>query len=229
MRAADVMTRDVATVTPDTPLHLIADLLLSKHISGVPVVNADNTLAGVVSEADVMWRAAGEHEPHHSWLVNVLSGRALAAADFIRTHGTHAADIMTRDVVAVTEDTDLDDVLDLFEGKHIKRVPVVRDGKLVGIVSRKDLLRRLTRSLPETAAAGDDASLGDRLRALLAQQRWTDLGRVNVVVENGRARLSGLVTSEAERRALHVAAHSILGDVPVDDNLTVGAMPAGGI
>lgn len=222
MRAADVMTRDVATVTPDTPLTAIAELMLSRRISGVPVVEPDGRLAGVLSEADLMWRAEGEGEPRRSWWTSLLSGRPLAAADFIRTHGTRADDVMTRDVVTVAEDTPIEDIIDLFERRRIKRVPVVRDGLLIGIVSRSDLLRTLAGARPEPPAATDDAALQDRLQAILAEQPWVDPGRVNVVVEGGIARLSGLVGSEVERRALHVAAHSVPGVAGIDDNLTVG-------
>ena len=229
MRAADVMTRDVATVSPDTPLTAIAELLLSKRISGVPVVQPDGRLCGMVSEADVMWRAAGDQERHRSWWANVLSGRSLKASDFIKTHGTRAEDIMSRDVLTVREDTDIEDIIDLFERRRIKRLPVVRDDRLVGVVSRSDLLKILAGSRPEPAGQADDTALRDRLQELLAKQNWTDRGRVNVVVENGVARFSGLVESEIERRALHVAALSITGIHTVEDALTVAHLPAGGL
>lgn len=229
MRAADVMTRDVATVSPDTPLTAIADLLLSKRISGVPVVQPDGRLAGMVSEADLMWRAEREGEPHHSWLANLLSGNSLKAADFIKTHGTRAADIMSRDVVTVTEDTPIEDVIDTFERRHIKRVPVVRDERVVGLVSRSDLVKALAASRPQGPEQADDNALQDRLLELLAKQRWIDPARVNVVVKDRKAWLSGLVGTETERRALHVAAHSVPGITAVEDNLTVGVTPSGGI
>lgn len=228
MRAADVMTRDVATVAPDTPLTAIAELMLSKRISGVPVVEADGRLAGVVSEADLMWRAEGEGEPRRSWWASLLSGRSLAAADFIRTHGTRADDVMTRDVVTIGEDTPIEEVIDLFERRRIKRLPVVKGDRLIGIVSRSDLLRTLALARPEPVPA-DDSALQDRLQAILDDQPWINRGRVNVVVEGAIARLSGLVGTETERRALHVAAHSVPGIRGIDDNLTVGHPGPGAI
>lgn len=228
MRAADVMTREVATVTPDTPLSGVADMLLARRISGVPVVDGDGRLVGILSEADLMWRAE-EGERRRSWWASLLAGRPLAAADFIRTHGTRARDVMTTEVISVLEDTPLDDVLELFDRRRVKRVPVVRSDRVVGIVSRSDLLRALARSRTEPAAAGDDATLQDRLQRLLADQAWLDPSLVNVSVSGGTAHYSGLVHGETERRALHVAARSLPGITAVDDNLTVGAPPVGGV
>ncbi|CAA7614365.1 CBS domain-containing protein [Magnetospirillum sp. UT-4] len=229
MHASEVMTSDVATVSPDTPLTTIAELLLSRHISGVPVVDSGGTLVGVVSEADLMWRAGGEGTEHRSWWAGLLAGRPLQAADFIRTHGTRAADIMSRDLITVAEDTPIEDVVDLFERRRVKRVPVVRGGRVVGIVSRSDLIKTLALQRPPGDSLVDDRLLQDRLQALLAAQPWLDIARVNAVVENGTARLSGLVGSDTERRALHVAARSIAGIRSVEDNLTVGVTPMGGV
>lgn len=229
MRAADVMTREVATVTPDTPLTGVADMLLARRISGVPVVESDGRLVGILSEADLMWRAEeGEHR--RSWWASLLAGRPLAAADFIRTHGTRARDVMTRDVISVLEDTPLDDVLDLFDRRRVKRVPVVRADRVVGIVSRSDLLRALAKSRTEAPVAGDDAALQDRLQQMLADQPWLDSSLVNVAISGGIARYSGLVHGDTERRALHVAAFGLPGITAVDDSaLTVGPPPASGV
>jgi CBS domain-containing protein len=229
MRAQDVMTRDVSTVSPDTPLTAIADLLLSRHISGVPVVEPDGRLVGVISEADLMWRAEGEGEQRRSWWASLLSGRALKAADFIRTHGTRAEDVMSRSPVTVSEDTPIEEVIDLFERRRIKRLPVVRGAHVVGIVSRSDLLKTLARQRPFGESQPDDDTLQDELGRLLTGQPWYNSGRVNMVVENGVVNLSGLVASDTERRALHVAAHSIPGVRGVEDNLTVQVMPSGGV
>lgn len=226
MRAADVMTREVATVTPDTPLTEIADLLLDRRISGVPVVE-QGRLVGIVSEADLMWRAE-PGERRRSWWASLLAGRPLLAADFIKTHGTTARDIMTAEVLTVTEDTPLDEVVDLFERRRVKRLPVLRDGAVVGIVSRADLLRAMARSRPRAAEATDDRTLEDRLEKLIGAQPWLDKSLINVNVSGGVAQFTGLVGSDTERRALHVAARSI-GVRGIDDQLTVGRPPAGGI
>lgn len=226
MRAVDIMTREVATVTPATPLTAIADLLLTRKISGVPVVEPDGRLAGVISEADLMWRAE-EGEPRRSWWTSLLSGRSLMAADFIRTHGTRADDIMTRDVVSIDEDTPVEAIIDIFERRRIKRLPVVRDHRLVGLVSRSDLLRAMARRPPPLPERADDAALQQRLIGMLSDQQWFDPRRVNVTVENGAVRLSGLVGSETERRALHVAAHALPGEHTIEDDLTVGSTSPG--
>lgn len=229
MRVQDLMTRNVSTVTPDTPLTAIADLLLNSHISGVPVVEPGGKLVGVVSEADLMWRAEGEGEQRRSWWASLLSGRSLRAADFIRTHGTRAEDVMSRSPVTVAEDTPVEEVIDLFERRRIKRLPVVRGEHIVGIISRSDLLRTLAEQRPHGEELPDDRTIQDDLVKLLGNQPWFNPSRVNVIAQNGRVALSGLVESETERRALHVAARSIPGVQGVDDNLTVQVLPAGGV
>ncbi|MBF0335262.1 MAG: CBS domain-containing protein [Alphaproteobacteria bacterium] len=229
MRAAEIMTREVATILPDTPLTVVADMLLRRRISGVPVVEKDGRLVGIVSEADLMWRVE-QGERRRSWWATLLAGRPLAAADYIKTHGTRAADVMTAEVITIDEDTALDEVLDLFDKRRVKRVPVVRDGRVVGIVSRSDLLRALAgRRAPQSAAPGDDEALEDELQRIVAQQPWLDPSLVNVNVTGGIAHFSGLIGSETERRALHVAAHSLDGIRGVDDDLTIGQRPVGGI
>lgn len=229
MRAADIMTREVSTIRADTPLTAVAEMLIERRISGVPVVDAEGRLVGIISEADLMW-SVEEGEHRRSWWATLLAGRPLAAADYIKTHGTRAADVMTTEVITIEEDTPLDDVIELFDKRRIKRVPVVREGRLVGIVSRRDLLRAMAgRRATPAAGLGDDDALEDELQRIVAEQDWLDPGLVNVNVTGGIAHFSGLIGSETERRALHVAAHSLPGITGIEDELTVGQRPVGGI
>lgn len=208
MRARDVMHTQPITVYSDTPVGEIAALLLDRRISGVPVCAADGHLIGVVSEADLMWRAESDTTHRRGWWASLLGGRDMAAADFIRSYGTRAADVMTAPAISVNADEDLEAVIGTMERHRIKRVPVVEEGRLVGIISRSDFLRSIARH-PPPPAVQDDAGIADRLTGLLRAQPWASLSLVNVGVENGVVHLSGLVESEVERRAYEAAARSV--------------------
>src|SRR5580692_8794309 len=163
MRAMDVMTTDAITVDPETTVQSLATLLAERGISGAPVVDASGRLVGIVSEGDLLHRAeigtARRHRVRRrSWWLDHFAGDQ--ARDYIKSHGRTVKDVMTRDVVAVTEDTDLGDVAALLEAKRVKRVPVMRDGKIVGIISRANIVRAVgaTKGAPQQAGDGDDRS-----------------------------------------------------------------------
>jgi CBS domain-containing protein len=219
MQAKDVMTTKVVAVTPDMPVNAIAALLLERHISAVPVIDEDRRLLGIVSEGDLMRR--GETARRRSWWLATFGQAEDLAREFTKTHGQRAKDVMTRDVVTVTEETPLADIAALLEQKGVKRVPVVRDGRLVGIVSRADLLRGLAaRGLkPMTPAAQGDAAIRAQLLEILGREPWADTHLLSVVVEDGVVHLWGLVRSEGERRAMVVAAETIPGVRGVADHL----------
>jgi CBS-domain-containing membrane protein len=157
--------------------------------------------------------------PRRSWWLSLLAGDD--AADYVKAHGGQAADVMTRAVVSVAEDTPLPDVARLLEERRIKRVPVVRRGKLVGIVSRADLLRGLANAkLPSRKAKADtDRAIQARLLKALERESWVPLGPVNVTVTDGVAHLWGLVDSEEQRRALNIAVERVDGVRGVKDHL----------
>lgn len=220
MVARDVMSRQVVTVAPETPVSEVARLLLERRISAAPVVDAQGRIAGIVSEGDLMVRPETGTVRPRSWWLSLLTGGE-DAAQYVRTHGTRASDVMTREVVTVAEDTPLAEVAGLLEERRIKRVPVVRRGKVVGIVSRADLLRGLAsarRPAPRASAASDRA-IQERLTKVLARQGWAALGQVNVVVTGGVVHLWGLVDSPEQRQALRVAAERIPGVRGVQDHL----------
>jgi CBS domain-containing protein len=221
MHVRDVMTKRVVTVGPETPVQQVAQLLLERRISAVPVVDADGRVLGIVSEGDLIGRPEIGPARRRSWWLALLGGTGESAAEYVRTHGGHAKDVMTRAVVTVREDAPLGDVARLLEERRIKRVPVVRRGKLVGIVSRADLLRALASAKARTrpAARSSDQTIREKLLKALDRQSWAVLAQVNVTVTEGVVHLWGLVDSEEQRRALRVAAEEITGVRGVQDHL----------
>ncbi len=221
MRAGDVMTADVVTVGPEAWVGEIARLLLEHRISAVPVVDAAGRLVGIVSEGDLVRRAETGTLPRRAWWLDLLTDPAVEAREYVKTHGRRAADVMTRGVVTVGVDTPLEDVARLLERHRIKRVPVVRAGRVVGIVSRADLIRALAVRPIErrTAVVADDRTVREAVLAVLRAQPWWVGTYRQVTVVDGVAHLWGLVRSPAERDAMRVAAESVPGVRGVEDHL----------
>ena len=222
MLARDVMTTNVITVGPETSVRDIARQLVTSRISAVPVVDDDGQLVGLVSEGDLMRRPETGAARHPSWWLRLLAEPETSARDYVKSHGLNARDVMTRDVVTIAEDASLEDVATLLEGYRIKRVPVVRDGKVVGIVSRANLLHGLVARGPGTAPSLDDRGLRDALDKAVAD---TGIRKefINIVVNDGVVRLWGAVETNAEKQALRVAAEGTPGVKDVEDH--VGVLP----
>ncbi len=171
MNATDIMTPDVIYAAPDTPLRDLVRLMLDNHVSALPIVE-HGRIVGIVSEGDLFRRVEIGTEPRPSrWLELVRSTDRLAA-DYTRTHGQKASEIMTRNVVTVSDTTLLDEVALLLDTKQIKRVPVTRDGKLVGIVSRRNLLQALACRLSAPAVTAEDRSIREAFYQALREQPW---------------------------------------------------------
>lgn len=221
MEAKDVMTTHVVTVRPDARVEHIAALLLEQRISGVPVVDADRRVVGIVTEGDLMRRPDIGTERHRGWWLRLFGDERERAAEYARAHGSRAEEVMTRNVVTVTEATPVGEIARLLEEHRIKRVPVVRDGKLVGIVSRANLLHSLAaRPAPvHSERLPDDRAIRDEVVRVLEHEDLATHGPLNVTVTNGVAELWGLVESEEERRAIRVATENVRGVVAVKDNL----------
>ena len=234
MRAADVMTPNVITVEPDTTVQQLAALLSERGVSGVPVVDSTGSMVGIVSEGDLLHRAELGTERRHTrrnswWLEHYASG---LAQDYVKSHGRSVKDIMTRDVHSVTEETDLADVAMLLETHRVKRVPVVRDGKVVGIISRANLVRALSATpaaLASVAASrDDDRAIRGRLLAELARQEWADkVWAQDIIVSSGTVHLwFGSNDPEELRQAVRVAAENTPGVHGIEEHVVpVPLMP----
>ncbi|MBI4194208.1 MAG: CBS domain-containing protein [Betaproteobacteria bacterium] len=222
MKAKDVMTKSVVSVDPDTDVRKIARLLLQRHISAVPVVDGRGRVIGMVSEGDLMRRPESRTEGHPSWWLDLLDGPEEHALMYLKSHGTTARDVMTRKVITVGENTSLEDIATLLERNRIKRVPVLSGGKLVGIVSRANLLHGLVaaRGKPVRRAAPDSRRVRDAVMAELRKAGVQTL-YMNVVIADGTAQLWGYAESAAERRAVALAARRTPGVKKVENHLAV--------
>lgn len=234
MNARDVMTTEVITVNPSTTVRALAALLSEKSISGAPVIDATGRLVGIVSEGDLLHRAETGTERRvqrrRSWWLDSVAAEEEAARDYVKAHGRTVNDIMSRDVVSVSETTDLGEIAHLLETKKVKRVPVLRDGRLVGIVSRANLVRALatTSSAPAIVASSDDRTIRARLLDELKSQRWANVWDSDIMV---RDRVVHVWIADdqpvAERDALRVAAENIPGVQRVEEHVVPApVMPA---
>jgi CBS domain-containing protein len=196
------MTTTIVTVGPDTPVEQAARLMLDHHISGLPVVDTDGAVIGMVSEGDLLHRAEIRTEHRHPWWLRIFATAKDDARDFVVEHGRTVATVMTKGAVTVDVSTPLADIATLLEERRIKRVPVLRDGKLVGLVSRSNLLRAFASHAKPAPAAptGDDRQLRQAVTDALAKQDWVTPGAVNVLVSDGVVDLWGWVGSDDERK-----------------------------
>jgi len=213
MRAMDLMTTEVITVDENASIQSVAKLLADHGISALPVVDKENRVIGMISEGDLLHRAETATERRRSWWLEMVSSTNQLAGDYIKSHGGVVKDVMTRDVLSVTEETPVADIAVLLETNRIKRVPVLRDGKLIGIVSRANLVRALAMTINEAAGGtqADDRSIRAKLLAELKAQRWAAVSPANVTVKDGVVHLRSSYLSEQEKRALVVAAENVPG------------------
>ncbi len=221
MRAMDLMTSEVITVDEDASVQQVAKLLAERGISAVPVVDRENRVIGMVSEGDLLHRSETGTERRRSWWLDMMASTNKLAGDYVKSHSGEVRDVMTRDVISVTDTTPVADIAVLLETNRIKRVPIVRDGKLVGIVSRANLVRALAMTIDEQTSAteADDRSIREKLLAELKAQRWAEVSPANVTVKDGVVHLWSSYLSEQEKRALVVAAENVPGVRRVEDHM----------
>lgn len=219
MKAMDVMVRRLVTVGPDDPVSKAVALLAEHDVSALPVVDDTNRVVGLLSEADLLRREALGTDRRRPWWLEALTPAATLAAEFAKAHGRTVREVMSEDVVAVTEDTPLSEIAGLLERHRIKRVPVLRDGRLVGLVSRANLIQALAMQPParEEASLHGDRALRRAILDRLAQQDWTDFGSRNVTVRDGIVHLWGLVGSPQEHKALLALVEEVAGVKNVSD------------
>lgn len=222
MRAIDLMTPKVITVSPDATIAEAAKMMLDNRISGMPVVNAAGQVVGIISEGDLLHRIELGTERHRSWWLGIVSGGTVPAEDFIKSHAHKVGDVMTHHVATVDETASPEEIVRLMETRRIKRVPVVRNGTLIGIISRANLLRALASVAPETApAAADDRVLKERVAAAVKELAWDPRAHDAIIVRNGAVHLWGFVSNESQRDAVRVAAEGVAGVKSVENNIQV--------
>lgn len=219
MRAYQIMTPRVTTVRIDTPIAQAAELMLERRISGLPVVDAKGVLVGIVSEGDFLRRGEiGTRHRRSGWL-EFLVGPGKLASEFVKEEGRTVGDVMTKDPVTITEDATLEDIVQIMEQKGIKRLPVLRNNDLIGIVTRANLLQAVANLARDASqpSTGDDALRNDILTSIESQP-WGPMG-LNVVVRDGVVDLSGVITDDRQRNAVVVAARNVPGVKAVHDHL----------
>jgi CBS domain-containing protein len=209
------MTVDVLKVGPDASVTHAAQLMLDRKVSGLPVLDDEGTLVGMITEGDLMrrfeLRAAMPRQEASS---------ADRAREYLKTRGWKVTDVMSRKVLTVDEEMPIGQIAALLEENGVKRAPVMRAGKLVGIVSRADLLRGLVAAKCQRAIVGDNAL---RLATMSRLSEDGGLSRLGVTVGEGVVHLWGYVGSEAERDAARAIAESVSGVVGVKNHIRVVA------
>lgn len=219
MRAHQIMTRPVITVTPDASILDAANTMLRQHVSGLPVVDATGKLVGIVSEGDFIRRSEiGTQRKRGRWL-KFLLGAGATATDYSHGHGRRVSDVMTPEPITVAEGSTLEQIVTTMEKNGVKRLPVMQGDKLVGIISRANLLQAvasLAREIPDPTA--DDDHIRSRIIREFEKNDWSPFG-LNVIVRDGIVHLSGVITDEDSRQAARIAAENIAGVRKVHDHL----------
>lgn len=220
MKAKDVMTAGVVTVTADASITEAIRLMLQRKISGLPVLGSSGALVGMVTEGDFLRRSELGTERHAARWIEFLLGPGKLAENYVHAAGRKVRDVMTEQVYTAEEDAPLVDVVAIMERQKIKRVPVLRGGKLVGIVTRTNLLHALAGLQHIDTAISSDVTIRSRLMAELEKQAWAPLAGIDIAVHDGVVTLSGAIFDDRQRQALRVAAENISGVKKVEDQLT---------
>jgi CBS domain-containing protein len=228
MRAFDVMTTAVAAARPDMTVRDVAQMLADYNISGMPVVDGEGTLVGMITEGDLLRRAEiGTEGKRRAWWLDLLASTQARASEYVKEHARLVRDVMTTDdIVTVSEETPLAEIAELMERRRIKRVPVLKNGKLTGLVSRANLVRALASVGPELdgSVAPDDPALREAVLSAMKGNRWA-LQRDDVLVTKGVVHLWGVITSEEEGKAIRVAVENVAGVKEVKSHLDYPAFP----
>jgi CBS domain-containing protein len=230
MNASDAMAINVITVAPAASVQEVATLLLNHHISALPVVDGEGSLVGIISEGDLVRRAELGTDHRRSWWLDLLAGRTneRLALEYVKSHARRVEDVMTRDVITAPPGTPLRDIAALLEKKGIKRVPIVENGKLVGIVSRANLIQALASTAQEDKQiTTSDSVIRQKVMANFKSEEWSKHSTLNVTVAAGTVQLWGFVGSDAEKEAARVAAELVPGVRAIENNVVVRPIAAG--
>lgn len=226
MKASDVMVSKVITVGPNTTVQEVANILLTNRISAVPVVDDQGALIGIVSEGDLIHRVEAGTERHDSWWLNLLTDRGTLARDFVKSHAVRAADVMTKRVITASPNLPLSDLASLLEKHRIKRVPIAENGKLIGIVSRANLLQALAALRRDIVVETrvEDSVLRNRVLSEIRSKSWVSASQINVIVHDGVVELWGAVDLPDEKDALRVAVELTPGVRTVADHIAINTI-----
>jgi CBS domain-containing protein len=219
MKARDVMVAPVITASPNASVKSVAETFMRHQISAVPVVDNKGKLLGMISEGDLLHRAEAGTEKRRSWWLNAFVGPDTLANEYVKAHARKVSDAMTHQVVTASPETPLHEVAALLEKHSIKRVPIVENGQLVGIVSRANLVQAVASAGKGLEVPLSDSTIRDKLLAHLKSQNWAHTDLLNVTVNGGVVDLWGIVTSTSEKNAIRVAAEATPGVRAVNDNL----------
>lgn len=220
MQAEAIMSKPVICTDPSASIAEVAGLMLSKKISGLPVISGDGTLVGIVSEGDFLQRGElGTQQKRSRWL-ELLVSPGKAADEYVRANGRRIEEVMSDSVVTASPAASLAEIVDLMMHHHVKHIPIVKSRRVVGIITRSDIVRALLSLLPDAEpTAIDDQRIRQSIIAELAKQKWAGKALINVMVDKGVAKLSGAIFDERERQAAIVAAENVAGVRFVEDNL----------
>ncbi len=221
MNVSDVMTRNAITIQADAGVVDAMRLMLDNKISGLPVVDSEGSLIGMLTEGDFLRRAEIDTERRHPRWIEFLLGPGRLASEYVAAHGRKVEEVMTHDVLTVTEDMPLADAVRMMEDRHVKRLPVVNERRLTGIVSRSDLMRAF---VAEATIVSAERTSDDAIRECIAEeidrQHWSPQAAMGIGVKDGTVELCGIVTDERERTALRILAENVPGVRRVHDQLT---------
>lgn len=226
MQAKDIMTTSVISIPQDGKIEDAVRLMLDHQVSALPVVGEQNELKGIVSEGDLMRRVRDPDSRRRSWWLEVLGGSTYSAQEFVKLKSHHVSDAMTRNVVTIEEDTPVGAIARLLEMHRIKRAPVLREGRIVGIVSRANLLLALS-ALPDgalQASSEDDRILRAKIDEALKEVPDAAVNLINYTVDNGSVAIWGVADSDFEENAIRVAVENVPGVVRID--IHMGRLPA---
>jgi CBS domain-containing protein len=227
MKARDVMVSPVITASPGSTVKSVAETFLKHHISAVPVVNDAGKIVGIISEGDLLRRVESGTERRRSWWLKAMVGSDSLASEYVKAHAHRVEDVMSRDVITASPETPLQEIASVLEKHSIKRVPIVENGKLVGIVSRANLVQAVASAGKRLETPVSDGAIRDKLVAHLETQDWASTNLVNITVSDGVVDLWGVVPSDAQRKAMRIAAESTPGVQAVNDHMRSWPVGAG--
>ena len=224
MKARDIMALNVITVGPEGSVREVADILFRNRISALPVVDEHGALIGIISEGDLVRRAELETDDRRSWWLEIFArkSRKTLASEYMKSHGRRVKDVMTRKVITARPATSLREIAALLEKNRIKRIPIVANGKVVGIVSRANLIQALASLRKESEqSTASDSMIRKKVMAQLTSEHWSKNSVLNATVQGGQVKLWGVVDSETEKEAARVAAEQVAGIQAIENNVIV--------